>query len=72
MYCGCYSPIYIFLLLFAMLRLRWCSKNIHAQYTNVHALSCFCFYQYSEEPQVYFVIFIQPGSIDLQSLTGEE
>lgn len=30
------------------------------------------FYQYSEAPEICAVIFVQPGSIDLQSVTGEK
>ena len=30
------------------------------------------FYQYSDEPEVRSVIFVQPGSVDLHSMTGEE
>ena len=34
--------------------------------------SLISFYQYSDEPEVYVVIFVQPGSVDLQSMTGEK
>lgn len=28
--------------------------------------------QHTEEPQVYFVVFLQPGSINMKSMAGEE
>ena len=28
-------------------------------------------YQYPDEPEVCVVIFVQPGSVDLQSIAGE-
>lgn len=53
---------------------RWRSGNKRETRLNpfksVH-MSDF-FYQYSEAPEICAVIFVQPGSIDLQSVTGEK
>lgn len=53
---------------------RWRSGNKRETRLNpfksVHMSDLF--YQYSEAPEIWSVIFVQPGSIDLQSVTGEK
>lgn len=29
-------------------------------------------YQHTMEPQIYFVVFVEPGSINMETMAGEE